>query len=151
MCRIRFINRAARAIVSRARTMKRPEGLSSVVRMTSMRLHDVHVSSRYNYSDHGRLLRPPFHLSGRPGTLPSTGNLLFTHRGDSCTAALRRSPQFRIVSRTSAKLYVRPANYRDCLIKYTPSVSSNDLCLRKHLDIINLFTNTVTVVLLESY
>lgn len=99
-----------------------------MVRMTSMRLHDVHVSSRYNYSDHGRLLRPPFHLSDRPGTLPSTGNLLFTHRGDSCTAALRRSPQFRIVSRTSAKLYVRPANYRDCLIKYTPSVSSTDLC-----------------------
>lgn len=46
--------------------------------------------------------------------------------------------------RTSAKLYVRPANYRDCLIKYMPSVSSTDLCLRKYLDIINLFIDAIS-------
>lgn len=63
----------------------------------------------------------------RPGTLPSMGNPLFTHRDDSCTAALRRSRQFRIVSRIFAKLYIRPTNYRDCLIKSVPSANCIDL------------------------
>jgi len=55
------------------------------------------------------------------------GNPLFTHRDDLCAAALRRSRQFRIVSRIFTKLYVRRTNYRDCLIKSVPSVNCIDL------------------------
>jgi hypothetical protein len=78
-----------------------------------MRLRDVHVSSRYNYSDRGRLLRPPFHLS-------ETNLLACLPRGISCLLIVairarlhyaRPRPQFRIVSRTEIARSFR-ANYR---------------------------------------
>lgn len=65
--------------------------------MTSMRLH-VHVSSRYNYLSHRRLLWSPFHLSDRPDALPSAEDLVFTHCDDSARDCITTvTTVFRIV------------------------------------------------------